>query len=78
MVDLFRANFWLADPATREFYPEVLEFVDVWERLVDKSLPVEVLRRIDHTEEKLLPFYKHVADTHDVIQRKLKTGTSDV
>jgi hypothetical protein len=78
MLDLFRENYWLADPATREFYPEIVEFVDIWERWVDKSLPVEVLRRVNHSEEKLVPFYNHVAETHDAIQRKLKSGASEV
>ena len=74
LVALFRENYWLSEPATREYYSGILEFVDLWERWVDKSLPVEVLRRLGHTEERLQPFYEHLASKHDEIRAKLKAG----
>ena len=77
MVTLFRENYWLSEPATRDYYAGVLEFVDLWERWVDKALPAEVLKRLGHTEEKLKPFYEHLAKEHDEIRSKLKAGASD-
>lgn len=74
LVSLFRENYWLSEPTTREHYAGILEFVDLWERWVDKALPVEVLRRLEHTEEKLQPFYEHLASMHDELRTKLKAG----
>lgn len=77
MIALFRENYWLAEPTTREYYPAVLEFTDIWERWTERALPFEVLKRLEHSEEKLNPFYAHLASVHDEIRRKLKAGTSD-
>ena len=74
IMGLFRENYWLAEPETRSFYAEVVEFVEIWNRGVEKSLPVEVLKRLQHTEEKLAPFYEHIEKQHDAIRGKLKAG----
>jgi hypothetical protein len=74
MVTLFRENYWLAEPMTREYYTNVLEFVDLWERWVKKALPVEVLERLEHTEDKLNPFYEHLVRMHDELRAKLKAA----
>lgn len=74
MVALFRDGYWLAEPSTREHYASIVEYVDIWERWVDMSLPREVLIRLDHTEEKLKPFYDHIQTTHDELRAKLKAG----
>lgn len=46
MARLFRENLWLADPDTREHYEHVIEFVEVWDRWLAKSIPVEVTERL--------------------------------
>jgi hypothetical protein len=74
MVTVFRENYWLPEPETRSFYPELVEYVEVWNRWVDKALPVEVLKRLDHGEAKLGPFYEHIERLHDAIRNKLKAG----
>jgi len=71
---LFRENYWLAEPETCSFYAEVVEFVEVWNRWVEKSLPVEVLKRLQHTERNLTPFYEDIEKQHDVIRNKIKAG----
>jgi len=53
MANLFRENYWLADRDTRLYYPAVLEFVEIWERWVAGTLPAEVWRKLDHTEDNL-------------------------
>ena len=73
IMGLFRENYWLVEPETRSFYAEV-EFVEIWNRWAEKSLPVEVLKRLQHTEEKLAPFYEHIEKQHDAIRSKLKAG----
>jgi hypothetical protein len=77
MVALFRENYWLAEPSTREFYADVLEFVDIWQRWTEKSLPVEVLERLAPNEEKLNPFYDHLTRMHDELRSILRSGASD-
>lgn len=74
ILALFRENYWLAEPETRSFYAEVVEFVEIWNRWVEGSLPFEVLKRLQHTEEKLTPFYQHIEEQHDAIRVKLKAG----
>lgn len=74
MVELFRECYWLAEPETRAFYGDLVEFVEVWNRWIDKALPVEVLKRLEHGEDRLVPFYEHVEQTHNAIRQKLKDG----
>lgn len=42
------------------------------------ALPVEVLERLEHTEDKLNPFYEHLVRMHDELRAKLKAGTDNV
>ena len=74
MVKIFRENMWLAEPSTREYFRKLLEFVDMWDRWLDKSMPVEVLEKLRHTEETLHPFYEHLEQTHSSLRKKLETG----
>ena len=75
MVELFRECYWLAEQETRPYYGGLVEFVEVWNRWIDKALPAEVLKRLEHSEDKLAPFYEHIERTHDEIRQKLRNGT---
>lgn len=77
MLRLLRDNMWLAEPATRNWFPELLIFVEIWHRWLDKSLPVEVLQKIDHSESRLDGFYKHIEETLDHLRSKLPRGRRD-
>lgn len=72
MVELFRTNYWLAEPDTRAFFPELVEFVELWNRSEKKSLPVEVVQRLGHGEEKLSKFYEHLQKKHDELREKIR------
>lgn len=72
MVELFRTNYWLAEPDTRTFFPELVEFVELWNRSEQKSLPVEVVQRLGHGEEKLNDFYAHLQKKHDELREKVR------
>jgi hypothetical protein len=74
MVELFRDSYWLAESETRTYYPDLLEFVEVWNRWNDKALPPEVLKRLEHSEDNLAPFYAHIEQMHNAIREKLKDG----
>lgn len=72
MVELFRDCYWLAESETRVYYPELLEFVEVWNRWNEKALPPEVLKRLEHGEDNLASFYAHIEEMQDAIRKKLK------
>src|SRR5208282_5788209 len=74
MVDLFREKLWLAENETREYYPVLVEFVDIWERWLAGSLPPELIERTGHTEVKLHPFYEHLEAQHARFRHALSNG----
>jgi hypothetical protein len=76
MANLFRENYWLAEKDTRHFYPAVLAFVEIWERWMANTLPVEVWRRLDHAESNLLWFYEHIAKCHDRLRSRVELGAA--
>lgn len=74
MAKLFRENLWLADPDTREHYQRLIEFVELWDRWLAKSMPAEVIERLEHSEDNLKPFYEHLQQRHDDLRAKIKQG----
>lgn len=74
MLEVFRDKLWLCEPETHSHYPQVVEFVDVWERYLSDSLPAEVMKRLDHTEAKLKPFYDDLRTQHDRLRALLAKG----
>jgi superfamily I DNA/RNA helicase len=76
MVSIFKDNLSLAEPDTRARYATLMEFIDVWERYLDGSLPHEVISRLGHSEENLQPFYKHLQEMHDKLRGLVRTGAT--
>jgi len=76
MVKLFRESLWLADPDTREHYQQLLEFVELWDRWLAKSIPAEVIQSLEHSEENLKAFYDHLQERHDALRAKLERGNA--
>jgi len=74
MVNLFRDNMWLAVPETKIYFESLLEFVELWERWLAKSLPPEVIQALEHSEESLHPFYDHLQNKHDELREKIEKG----
>jgi hypothetical protein len=72
MLDLFTEKYWLADEATRIFYQDFFEFVEIWERYLAESLPGEVLAKLDHSEENVLQFYEHIENKLSTLQTEIK------
>lgn len=60
MLTLFTERYHLAAPDTRSFCQEFLDFVEVWNRWLSDSLPREVWAKLDHSEERVKPFYEHL------------------
>ena len=72
MLDHFTTHFWLAERSTQRHYDTLCEFVEIWKRSLDKSLPSRVVSRIQHDEKKLYPFYNDLQDHFDRLRGELK------
>ncbi|MCK1738919.1 hypothetical protein IVA79_34325 [Bradyrhizobium sp. 138] len=71
MIDIFRDKLWLAEPETRKFFQQLIEFVDVWDKILTEKLPRTVAVAINHTEKNLAPFYEHLEQVHDRLQSEV-------
>jgi len=49
MINVFREKMWLADPQTRTFFRDLVEFVDVWDKILVNKLPSSFAPAIGHT-----------------------------
>jgi hypothetical protein len=72
MIDVFRGKMWLAEPETREYFKSLIEFVDVWDKILADKLPRSVAPAIGHTEQNLYPFYQHLEEVHDRIRSEVR------
>jgi hypothetical protein len=71
MVRVFRENKWLAEPETRNHFSALIEFVDVWDKVLSDRIPRSAAPAIGHTEENLKAFYSNLAATHDRLRAEL-------
>jgi hypothetical protein len=71
MIDVFRQKMWLAEPETREFFKKLIEYVDVWDKILDRKLPHAIAAAVGHTEINLHPFYKHLEEVHDRLRSEI-------
>jgi hypothetical protein len=74
MLALFTERYYLAAPDTRIFYEPFLEFVEIWNRWLGESLPVEVLEKLEHGEEGVKPFYEHLESKMESLQMEVSRG----
>jgi hypothetical protein len=65
MIKVFRDKMWLAEPETREHFKSLIEFVDVWEKILADKLPSSVAPAIGHPEQNLHRFYDHLEKMHE-------------
>jgi hypothetical protein len=62
MVDVWVANMGQAKESTQEHFAALVEYVEIWNRFLDQSLPNTVVRRLEHEEPKLYPLYKDIEE----------------
>lgn len=74
MAALFRDNYYLADEDTRVHYGQLIEFVELWNRRLEDSIPAEVSSNLGHSEAKLAEFYRHLQNKHEALRSKLDEG----
>lgn len=75
MLEVFTEKYWLADPDTRAYYQEFLEFVEIWERCLAEALPGDVIQKLGHSEENVKHFYDHIESKLTALQNEI-TSTS--
>ena len=74
MAIMFREKLWLAEPETTAYYQRLIDFVELWERWLDKSISPEILEKVNIEEESLFPLYEELQRTHDILRLKIKAG----
>lgn len=74
MLEIFREKFWLALPETRKWYNDFSDFIGIWDRHLEKSLPLELGLRIGHAGKELVPFFENLSKTLDFLLGKLEKG----
>ena len=76
MLDLFKTQMHLAEFSTIQYFPVLLEFVEIWNRNLGQSIPVEVVLRLNNTEQRLHPFYQDLAAKFALFQHALQERRS--
>jgi len=71
MITVFQEKLHLAEPSTQKHLPELIRFVEIDERWVAKSLPREVVPRLNQSEERLKPFYEDLEANFAKLQKSL-------
>jgi hypothetical protein len=62
----------LAEPSTIEHYGNLVEFVEIWNRALQKTLPRKVVDHLDHHERKLYLFYADLEAQAQRLRDELK------
>jgi len=57
MMSIFREKYWLAEPEVQEHFAALVEYVELWQRNFDKTIPRDVLVAMRVEEKKLHPLY---------------------
>jgi len=73
IVNTFTSKYWLSEESTRQYYENYYRFVDIWHRYLNKTIPMETLMEIEHSEKAMEPFYKNIEKTLNSLKQKLKT-----
>jgi len=74
MVTIFRENMMLAESDTQPYFEKLLEFVDLWDRWMEKSIPREVIELLDQGEAPLQPFYRNLQENFEKLRTRYAKG----
>ena len=70
ILEIFTKNYWLAEETTKQYYVDLCNFVDVWQRHLDNSIPSDVLKKIENGSDRVRQFFEHMEE--EVIKLKNK------
>lgn len=77
MHKIFTDNISLANITTRKWYYEYVRFVEIWQRWLTESIPVEVIIQLYHSEERLKPFYNDLEEQMNILRTKISQNTNN-
>lgn len=78
MVQLFTDKMPFTEPSTRQYFGELVEFVEIWNRFYADVLPKETLSLLDHREDKVKPLYADVAGQVENLTRQLSPRRANI
>jgi hypothetical protein len=71
MLEILREKFWLAEDSTRERFQKLIQYVEIWERALNRAIPVEVIGWLNVREAELEPLYRDLEQTSRNLRSKL-------
>lgn len=75
MLTIFREKFWLAEDSTREHFQNLIVYIELWNRALNKTIPGEVIAKLGVREAELEPLYSDLEQTFRALRNKLSSGT---
>ncbi len=73
MVEHFMSHMGYAEESTIAHYPAFVEFVEIWNRFLARSLPRGVAERLSQAEKNLYPLYDDIETNAKHLSEKLKS-----
>lgn len=74
MLEVLHASFYLANESRRQQLPLLVEFVELWTRHLDDTIPNGVLANLEVREKKLQPLYDDLQTTFGALRSTLASG----
>jgi hypothetical protein len=71
MLKIFREKIWLAEDSTRERFQKLNQYAEIWERALNRAIPVEVIAWLNIREAELEPLYEDLEQTSRNLKAKL-------
>ncbi len=71
MLNIFEKKIELANSPTQGWYTDFLNFVEIWHGYLNKTIPNEVLEKLEHSEESLKPFYEDLENNFNKLRKEL-------
>jgi hypothetical protein len=71
MLEILREKFWLAEDSTRERFQILVQYVEIYERALNRAIPVEVIGWLNVREAELEPLYTDLEQTSRNLRSKL-------
>jgi hypothetical protein len=71
MLEHWTAHMAQAEPSTQQHFATLVDFVEIMDRFLKKSLPLAVLRQLPHEESKLNPLYDDIETQVERLRREL-------
>jgi hypothetical protein len=71
MLQIFQEKMWLAEETTRERFQKLSVYVELWERGLNRTIPVEAVAWLNVREADLVPLYEELEQTFRNLRAKL-------